>query len=249
MSESGNPPLRELGLWWLPGDRDRSVAGILTYAPAAGAQLELIGSLNDPFARTELSDGRTLRSLSSRAPEYGRICGMAGGKSFTLEGCFQLSISNVISSGPGGSTEKIHVNTVVRGAEFELDEQLDATGTDVRLLHLAYWVAEGGIAERWYWPDSLPAGEPNARLELTLMPDREIQLDNGMKLVLRETFGIVGNSVTGRGFERDFRVRLTGDRLELTEYIDVVSTFQALVSMGTGRSATIEEFTVEVAAE
>lgn len=235
--------VREFGLWWLPDNREKQVPGILTYTPTEGARLELIGMLRGPF---DLVFGPEPQQLTDqdldRTGDYGRICGVAGGKAFTLEGCFRTGASNMLAPQAGGSTEWVHVNRFVRGAELEPDEHVDTTRVDVRLLHLPYWIAEGGVAEKHYFPEKVPEGEANITLEAHLLPDRVIKLDNGMTLSLCEQVTVVGDRVTERGLRRDFNVRLEGELSELEEYLRVITTFQDLVSVGTDRTSTFEEF-------
>lgn len=63
-----------------------------------------------------------------------------------------------------------------------------------------------------------------------------------MTLSMCEEFTTVGDHVTERGLRRDFQVRLEGDRLDVEKYLEVITTFQDLVSIGTNRTATFEEF-------
>lgn len=243
MAGNDQHELRELGIWWLPESRDREVAGILTYSPTDGAALELIGMLRGPIDAFRASErGHITDRDMEHAGNYGRICGIAGGKSFTLEGCFRIGVTNMLAPQPGGTTERIHVNRFIRGAEFEPSERVDATQVDVRLLHLPYWIAEGGVAERHYFPGKVPEGEANVTLEAHLLPDRVIELDNGMTLSLCEQVHVAGDRVTERGLHRDFVVRLAGERRELDDYLHVIATFQDLVSIGTGKTSTFEEF-------
>ena len=235
--------IRELGLWWLPEASEKQVSGILTFTPADGASLELIGMLRGPY---DIAGGSGYDGLGSddfdEAGNYGRICGVAGGKPFTLEGCFRTGVSNLFDPGPGGTTERVHVNRFIRGAEFEPGERVETTCVDVRLLHLPYWIATGGVAVKHYLPDSVPDGEPLVSLEADLLPDRRVMLDNGMTLSLCEEIVMVGDRVTEAGLNRDVRVRLEGKQQDLEDYLKVLAIFQDLVSIGTGRTSTFEAF-------
>lgn len=235
--------IRELGVWWLPESRDKQVSGILTFTPADGASLELIGMLR---GLVDVAAGAGPHGIGSdnfdEAGNYGRICGVAGGKSFTLEGCFRTGASNLFASGPGRSTERVHVNRFIRGAEFEPGEQVETTRVEVRLLHLPYWIARGGVAMKHYLPDTVPEGEPLVSLEANLLPDRRIELDSGMTLSLCEEIVMVGDRVTEAGLNRDVRVRLEGKQQDLQDYLRILTIFQDLVSIGTGRTSTFEAF-------
>lgn len=232
---------RVTGLWWLPGAPHTKVPGILTYSPMDGAELELIGLLRDPFVSDQPGSQRVTRESLREMGEYGRVCGVAGGTSFTLEGCFRVHLSNLLAQGAGATSERIHVDHLIRGAEFEAGEPVDATAVEARLLHLPYWIGEGGIEERHVATENVAAQEAHVTLEARRLRDRTIDLHNGMSLTLGERFNVFGDGVTERGLRRDFTVRIAGIRNDIDEYLAVATAFQHLVSLGVGRSSTFEE--------
>lgn len=235
--------LRVLGEWWLPGT-DRKVAGILRFSQEYGGELELIGSFRDMLDHMEKPrEGVFLGTEKSlaRSGTYDRIVGRAGGKSFTLEGCFRTHLSNLLVSGPGSTVERIHVNQAIRGAEFEAGEPLEATGLSFRLLHLVHFIGQGGVAEKHYFEGKVPEGEADVTIEIRRTTFPEIQLPNDMSLVLSEGVSMSGDRIAGRAVERDFFARLSGKRQDLQEYVDVASDLQDLVSIGTAKTAAFEE--------
>ena len=51
------------GLWWLPSNKERKVAGVLAYTPGEEFRLELIGSFNAEY------DGTILAPLKAKTME------------------------------------------------------------------------------------------------------------------------------------------------------------------------------------
>lgn len=234
---------RWLGEWWLPSQPDRKVPGALSFSPGSGAELELIGVLRSPFEPEDDGPGMALTSSGfERAGNYGRICGIASEKAMTLEGCFQTSTSNILAIPAGRATERIYVSRIIEGAIFEEGEPVDATAVQVQLLHLPYWIAEGGIEESHLF-DSAQEDSPEITLAARLLPDRRVELSDGSTLTLSETVRVTGDRVTRRGLDRSFTATITGQRAPLQEYLHKISALQDLVSMGLGRTATFEEFT------
>ncbi|MGQ0431270.1 MAG: hypothetical protein ACT452_02545 [Microthrixaceae bacterium] len=234
--------LRVVGLWWLPSRPENKLSGILTFDQDQGGKLEVIGGLRDPFA--VLGGGSSVELDDSdfeRSGNYGRVCGAAGGKYFTLEGCFQTSASNILGgSAPGSSTEVVHVGHALRGIGFELDEPVEATRVDVRLLHFTYWIAQGGFGETGYFPGKAPEGEPSWTLTHQWVPEMTIALNNGMQLDLIEQMGTDGDRITSRAWTRDFVLRLAGDQRGIEEFLQTATYVQQLVSIGVDRASTFE---------
>lgn len=231
--------LRVVGVWWLPAEPEKQLSGILTFDQHDGGRLEVIGGLRDPFS--VVSSGIVVDADLERAGNYGRICGAAGGKYFTLEGCFQTSASNVLGgSTPGATTEVVHVGHAMRGIAFDLDEAVEATRMDVRLLHLTHWIAKGGFGEKGYWPGETPEGEPSRTLTHEWLPEMTTTLHNGLSLEVLEQVGTDGDRITSREWTRDFVLRLGGDRRVIDEYLQTASHLQQLVSIGADRVSTFE---------
>jgi hypothetical protein len=233
------PSIRALGLWWLPHVPDTKVPGILTYSPTERAELELIGTLRDPAFPGGTRQGKVTGEMLYESGQYGRICGVAEGTSFTLEGCVRIHLSNVLMSRAGAASERIMVDHLMVGAEFEADEPVDATTVEFRLLHLPYWIDEGGITETHVLADNVE--DAHHTLEVRRVSDRTVALHNGMTLSLSERIGTVGDGVTESGLRRDFNVEVKGSRREIEDYVEVAIAFQQLVSFGVSRSSTFEE--------
>lgn len=73
--------LDEQGMWWLPSQPDRKVAGRLTYTVENGARLSLNGSFREMFENgTRVRDGgiRLADEDLLRTGRYPRITGRSG---------------------------------------------------------------------------------------------------------------------------------------------------------------------------
>jgi hypothetical protein len=129
------------GVWWVPGS-DRKVAGILEYTPEDGAQLNLIGSLEEEDWPHE-PPSRTPRS-------YPLILG----KSFeaprlTLESCRQASFHSGAQTFQGLRAERVYV-----GEHLEAPDEFRFSVAGLRLHHLADWTGVTGLRSEWGDPSS-----------------------------------------------------------------------------------------------
>ncbi len=118
------------GVFWLPQQPERRVAGRLTFDMQQGGQLSLIGSFS------------SYTDLFSPASDAARIVGVPGKRHFTLEDCFQLR-SNLDS--PGVFTQVFHVGRILAGAHFDAEEPLSFTAIAVTTSNMAEWVGRSGV--------------------------------------------------------------------------------------------------------
>jgi hypothetical protein len=162
------------GEWWLPGRADRKVPGILTFSPEGGAELSLFGSLRSILEEGERSeeDGAVRVAITQAALErsgsYPRLHGDAGGTVYTLQDCLRVRSLNRTFSGQGSET--IRVTRILRGALFEEDEALEATGMSFGLTHLVDWIGETGICEDWREDGGKRQDAPTFRIEARKNP-------------------------------------------------------------------------------
>lgn len=237
--ESG---LEVSGWWWLPSEPERRVPGVLTFDQEHGGQLHLIGSLRDRSHAFEASeDGQALvmtEDSLNRSGEYGRIVGTAEQRAFTLEDCFRTHISNLFLN-PEDATERIHVNRVLRGAQFEPEERLDATSITFELLHMIHWLTTGGFAERLHIGERVPEGEPLVSIDYHRPDVIELRFDD-QSVSIEELLGLSGDRVSTRTVTRRCEVRIAGEMQPMDALLEVASDIQDLVSVGVGRTSTFE---------
>lgn len=234
------------GDWWLPERPDSRVPGILTFSLEHGAELALLGSLRTLFEggqRTE-KDGvvqiTMTESALERSGRYPRLHGEVGITAYTLDDCFRTRSSSNLFGGQGSET--IHVNRVLRGALFEQNEALEATGVSFAVAHLSDWVMETGIEEQWHWDEDdkpLEEGTPRFRLEAFEKPDRQVVTTDGRTVSLRHSVGIEGDRIDRRSLTQGFhwRVDSAGNKVPMEDLLDWASDLQDLVSIASCKTA------------
>ncbi len=233
------------GEWWLPGRADRKVPGILTFSPEDGAELSLIGSLRSMFEEGERSekDGVVQIAMTQAALErsgtYSRLHGDGGGTAYTLQDCLRVRSSN--RTFPGQGSETIRVTRILRGAFFEEDEALEATGISFGLTHLVDWIGETGISEEWREDGGTLEDVPRFRIEAREKPDRCAVLANGGSVYLKHRVGITGDGMSDRALTQDFHWRVDQPGMvSMDDLLDLASDMQDLVSIATHRTAAFE---------
>lgn len=173
------------------------------------------------------------------AGNYGRICGTAEGNLYTLDGCFQIRHTNVLSDQPGEAAETIRVSTIAEGVHLGPDEPIETHRIDARLLHLAHWFG-GAIPETWTLPDATAPRISGITLQGQPTLDQTVSIEDGKSLRIHETYAIEGNRVTERTLRRDLVVEISGLLGMVEDYLVPLSMLGDLVSMGTQRTCTVE---------
>jgi hypothetical protein len=115
------------GRFWLPDKPDQDVAGTLTFHPADGCSLSLIGSLIGP--------------RGGRDDRVHRIHGVTSKHQVNLEGCFLTSWRHRM---PGGMEETWHVAAVLQGVFIEDDDDLVFDGATFEIEGLFEWTGRRG---------------------------------------------------------------------------------------------------------
>ncbi len=121
------------GLWHLPADLSRQVAGTLRYSRKDGLRLSLIGTLSDTSDYSKWEDYPLIHGVVSNSPF---------GKKFTLVDCFRTRLSLGM---PGLSTEEIHADWACAGYSLLDKEDLHFDGLRVSFSELANWIKTTGI--------------------------------------------------------------------------------------------------------
>jgi ApeA N-terminal domain 1 len=246
---AGTDAFEARGEWWRPRRLDHKVPGILTFSRETGAELALLGSLRSIFEEGDRSvkDGVTSIQMTPDAIDhsdrYPRLHGLANGHTYTLADCIRTHSSGIPIEGRGYET--IYANRVLRGALFEADEPLEATGISLGLTWLADWVMETGIKEEWAWREdqSLTREDepPSFKLEARVRSARQVVIGSGASVSLKHNVGMEGDGVDSRALTQGFwwRVELPG-KVSIDDLLDLASDLQDLVSIGTDRTAAFE---------
>lgn len=231
------------GYWWLPGREDARVPGFLSFDPAVGAELRLIGALR-PFTErvTEPARGVTVIQPGSDSGRYERVHGEAAATAVTLVDCFRTRITHSFFD---AERETIYVSQIVQGAWFDEGEVLAATELTARIRNLTHWRGVTGLRERFAFAEAGPdEADPVIAVEVTRVPDVELLLSDGTSLRIGQVVGTSGDSVTERRINQAFVARIEPPALAaLHDLREIVHDIQDIVAIGADSDAPIEGLT------
>ncbi len=237
-------PVEEGGQWWLPETPDAKVSGVLRIDDKGKSQLTLIGELRNRLhdaERHDRPDGsvefRFTESSLDRAGSYPRVLGRTGSNDYTLEGGLRTRHSaNLLGGLP---SEAIMFNQVFRGALFEHGEELAFDRVSVSMRWLTHWVAQTSLEETHEWVEGR---QVSFTLRGSGLASRRVRLGGGLTVYVHHSLGLEGNEVTHRGLTQQFvfETRSTS-LLPLENLMETPARLQALVSIGTGRTAGYDE--------
>jgi len=237
-------PVEEGGQWWLPETPDAKVSGVFRIDDKGKSQLTLIGELRNRLhdaERHDRPDGsvefRFTESSLDRAGSYPRVLGRTGSNDYTLEGGLRTRHSaNLLGGLP---SEAIMFNQVFRGALFEHGEELAFDRVSVSMRWLTHWVAQTSLEETHEWVEGR---QVSFTLRGSGLASRRVRLGGGLTVYVHHSLGLEGNEVTHRGLTQQFvfETRSTS-LLPLENLMETPARLQALVSIGTGRTAGYDE--------
>lgn len=123
------------GGFWLEGAPDVEVPGRLTFDPARGAELRLLGQFEGSFPF----------SSSEGQPEV-RIFGVGDGKIVTLLDCLTAYGGMTI---PGILRQRFYPSAVLTGVHIESGQSTEFDSLSIQVNHLRNWVDRTGIRATW----------------------------------------------------------------------------------------------------
>jgi len=133
-------PFEYRGLWWLPEQPERSVAGVLKFSQDDAA-LELIGHLPREDLARDPASGEVQVSIGPESRD--RILGLStDGKRFTLDQCHSTGFNLAF---PGIMTERFVPSLILEGHHYEPGELVVFDELLVRYTQLDAWVATSGF--------------------------------------------------------------------------------------------------------
>lgn len=227
------------GHWWLPDTPEHRVAGTLTFNADGGGQLGLLGLLADPYVERP-GDKPGIRLLAVQSRTYPRVLGESlDGELVELGGTFATSVNRNWLGDTAGS-ETLHVNHLLRGIHFDDVEQPVADGVYADLLHLPYWTGRTGLHTRHHDGPHAPGDGIfdvlGARTETPRFRPRA-----GVTGQVQQQLTTTGDGIVDRGLHQTQIVAFTGRTLRpVQEWIDLVTSFQHLVSIGMNRTAVLQ---------
>jgi hypothetical protein len=218
------------GLWWLPSNPDRKVAGTLTFSNLDGIELSLIGSLE-----TSLVEG-----FGNVYHTHPVILGLtADGKRITLGGCRAAGLSVGF---PGFMTRGYRVRLCFVGGHLS-EEQLQFKKVIVRYSRLPDWVRTSGLTVTKYEDD------PH-RLDLSYsLPDEVEAITDRGKVSIDFSFNTAGDPLDEVRLRQSVSLVIEADH----EYdfgglmVRFIRPFQNFLSLATARPNSILD--VEVYSE
>ncbi|MFI7234298.1 HEPN domain-containing protein [Streptomyces cyaneofuscatus] len=181
------------GLFWLPGDEDNQVAGRVSFDPAAGTLLNLIGSISDE----DFGDDE------KPSPEI--IVGVAGKRYLTLTGC---SIKSRKFESPGFVREVYRAKFLFAGHRLVDSPDPMFDRLTVRFNNLYAWTGRNSVSRELIFGDDRRK-LTKATLILEPAEVEEVECD-GYKLALTGSWKILGSDKSP-GFEQDYSLRVAYD--------------------------------------
>lgn len=204
------------GYFWLPGRPEDRAAGTLTFHPADGSELALIGALD-----TRLS--------------VSRIVGEASDGLYTLEDCFLLRETNSVIT-----KQRFRVNRVLGGVGYGEDEPLVFDRFTVGLTNLLEWIEPPEMPEDIRWGVGPDGREQRYTISLDPFETRQLSVSAGT-LALRQWRGVDGDGLNERRLRQSCFFEMTlNQTVPLEDAVDVASDLQDLVSIGTHRVAAFD---------
>ncbi|MFM9594764.1 HEPN domain-containing protein [Streptomyces scabiei] len=181
------------GLFWLPDQEEEQVAGRVTFDPAKGTRLSLIGSFS----------GSTFGDQDS--PQFSTIHGVAGKRFLTFVGCTQSSSR---FESPGFHREDYRADFMFAGQALLGPDAMKFDRFSVRFNNLYDWVGQSSVSRQHTFD---PASGKLIKAGLTLTPMQEIEYAaQDCTISLSGVWKILG-SKQKPGFEEDFSIRVEYD--------------------------------------
>lgn len=215
-------PLDLEGLFWLSGRPEDKVAGRLTFDPARGSELQLIGSFTP------------IEQLPEGNKEGLRIHGLAGGKYFTLDESFRV---NAQLQFPGLYRETFYSAVAYEGAHFpEVDLEFNAITFELK--HLEQWVWSTGTKVKF----RTDKGSNSLRqLDITFKPRRALRVSCPVgELELHFTYAYNPISIVGHTLSEGCSLKLRFTQpTSLANALKHCSQMQHLITIGTNEPAVV----------
>lgn len=142
------------GRWWLPGELEGAVAGVLTYEPDQGLTLELIGGFEEQIM-DEVRPG--VYSLREESRTWPVLHGVAEGRPLTLLSCVPTHTNSRNFGGPEEQT--LSALTALVGVHLEDPEEPVFTQSLVSVEDLTRWSASSVFEGTLGFKDNKPTGK------------------------------------------------------------------------------------------
>lgn len=133
-----------VGRWWLPTAADASVPGILTYEPAAGLSLTLIGGFQERDVRQEQEH---VFSVGEEFRTWPMLHGFASNQEITLLDCTPTSSRSFGLKLFGGPDEqRLNAGTALVGVHLDAPDAAIFSEVKVAVENLTAWATASGMS-------------------------------------------------------------------------------------------------------
>ena len=133
------------GMFWLPGNPAKKVAGRFTFNDANGPELRLIGSLHDPNEVLSRHSGPVvtvpLEELYGSNIDPSRIFGETNQGFVTLDNCWRKSGTFGWPGSRRPAQECYGARAVFLGTHLDEDSSIAFSGVSTKIQNLEYWTA------------------------------------------------------------------------------------------------------------
>jgi ApeA N-terminal domain 1 len=205
------------GIFWPADNPAQKVAGRLSYNPAEGAVLDLIGSFDEPIVAMSV-DG-PLR----------RINGIAGAKELTLDGAIPRGAR---LDGPGLLRQEYYVPVVLSGNHFTVQDSLDFDSVTLQFDQLPFWINRSNftVAVDTAIPNNFSTA--TKIMIASEVPSVETESADGIDLELSSVSSVDGDRITGMRVGRIPCLSLSyKERRPLLEIITDINGLQDLITL------------------
>lgn len=232
-------PVDLQGIWWVPDEPERQRAGVLTWDPAKGATLKLVGRLAaEVWEERTLPDGgkQFFNRLLNVTPRYPVILGDCSGVPVTLLDGLQTELSNVLLG--ENAHETVHADRAVIGTAL-FDTEVVADRLTVSIQHLTAFVGRGGI--ELDWPPSTGPGSAFAQITASYPDEHQIVIGSRPVSLVAHLW-VTGDRVHDAAVRQEWRLRCAADAdVPLDGLMVTAGDVQDLVTIAIGRPAAYGE--------
>ena len=223
------------GLWWLPSNKERKVAGVLAYTPGEEFRLELIGSFNAEY------DGTILAPLKAKTMEP-VIHGQASdGSNITL---FDSTCGVSHKECAEFSTSVYKAKAIVVGTHLNNRDEKRFFKASVRIPELSYWLYPAMV-------EQIYQDTKNGHGIIVKMRDIEdgermvgkVNVSKQMSICLcRDASYHSGDLSFNPSFEQFTSLQIeTSEDMSLMDYYEAVVRYEQFMSFATFREVGFSE--------
>lgn len=243
-----NEPGEWAGLWWLPGEADNKVPGVLRYDPERGLELSLIGTFEDRIF-SQPSPGLTV--FHEGRQRWGVIHGAAESREVSLLDCIPINTGRTFGARVESPDKQIIApQLAVIGAYVTGADHAAFSAVEISVEELGLWASLPGLKATIGAPDGKPDGSgsisadpPESRA--VHVDGTEFRLTNLRRL---PNFDVLRGETVGRIRDTTYMRIVPSEALSVDDALATTGLIQDLISLATHRAAGVIWVRVEVAA-